>query len=92
MTKKHITYPAAFRAGNLTYNRLKAEIEAGFQAEARLLLAIKLYELGKVSSGHAAKFCGKERAEFLLALPRAGVPASNLTTDDLEDELRLAHE
>jgi|SRR3972149_4325496 len=34
MTKKHITYPAAFRAGNLTYNGLKAEIEAGFQAEA----------------------------------------------------------
>lgn len=63
-----------------------------FANEAKFLLAAKLYELGKVSSGHAAKFCGMERVAFLVALPRSGVPASNLTTDDLEDELRFAHE
>ena len=63
-----------------------------FANEARFLLAAKLYELGKVSSGHAAKFCAMDRAAFLLALPRSGVPASNLTNEDLEDELRLAHE
>ena len=63
-----------------------------FAREAKFLLATKLYELGKVSSGHAAKFCGMGRAVFLRALPRSGVPASNLTTDDLADELRFAHE
>lgn len=63
-----------------------------FANEARFLLAAKLYELGRVSSGHAAKFCGMDRAAFLLVLPRSGMSASNLTNDDLEDELRLAHE
>ena len=63
-----------------------------FASEAKFLLAAKLYELGKVSSGLAAKFCGMERVAFLLALPRSGVPVSNLTIDDLEDELRLANE
>ena len=63
-----------------------------FANQAKFLLAAKLYELGKVSSGHAAKFCGMERAGFLRELPRSGIPASNLTNDDLEDELRLAHD
>ena len=62
-----------------------------FANEAKFLLAAKLYELGKVSSGLAAKFCGMERVRFLLALNRSGVPASNLTIDDLEDDLRFAH-
>ena len=62
-----------------------------FANEAKFLLAAKLYELGKVSLGHAAKFCGMERVRFLLALSRSGVPASNLTIDDLEDDLRFAH-
>lgn len=65
---------------------------SGFANEAKFLLAAKMYELGKVSSGQAAKFCGMDRVGFLFALSQSGVPASNLTVEDLEDELRFAHE
>ncbi len=44
-----------------------------FDEEARFLLAAKLYEVGRLSSGLAAKLCGKGRVDFLLALPRIGV-------------------
>ena len=39
-----------------------------FEREARLLLAAKLYELGRISSGVAARIAQMERAEFLLSL------------------------
>jgi predicted HTH domain antitoxin len=60
---------------------------AEFSAEAKFLLAAKLYELGRVTSGQAAKLCGRERADFLLSLARVGVPTSNLSEEDAEDEL-----
>ena len=60
-----------------------------FEEEARFLLAAKLYELGKLSSGQAAKLCGKGRVDFLMSLPRAGVPMSNLREEDAEDEIRF---
>lgn len=60
-----------------------------FEREARLLLAAKLYELGRLSSGRAAKLCGMERVEFLLALPRIGVAMSNLRVEDLDDDTQL---
>ena len=43
-----------------------------FSAEARFLLAAKLYELGKLTSGQAARLCDKERVDFLLSLPALG--------------------
>ncbi len=58
-----------------------------FSAEARFLLAAKLYELGRLSSGQAARLCGKERVDFLLSLPRVGVPVSNLRPEDADDEI-----
>lgn len=39
-----------------------------FAEEARLLLAAKLYEQGRLSSGQAAKLCGKGRVDFLFSL------------------------
>src|SRR3990172_7360921 len=44
------------------------ESPAEFEAEARLLLAVKLYELGRVSTGMAAKLAGMGRVPFLFAL------------------------
>ncbi len=41
-----------------------------FARELRLLAAIKLYELGRLSSGHASELAGMPRVEFLLALER----------------------
>ncbi|MBP6471720.1 MAG: UPF0175 family protein [Chloroflexi bacterium] len=42
--------------------------EVAFAREIRLLAAIKLYELGRLSSGRAAELAGKSRVEFLLML------------------------
>ena len=61
-----------------------------FEREAVLLLAAKLYELGKLSSGKAAKLCGLGRVDFLLSLPRVGVSISNLRTEDADDEVAFA--
>lgn len=41
-----------------------------FEAEARLLLAVKLYELHQISTGMAAQVAGTSRPSFLLALAR----------------------
>jgi predicted HTH domain antitoxin len=58
-----------------------------FTKEARFLLAAKLYELGRLTSGQAAGLCGKTRVDFLLSLPRAGVSISNLREEDAELEV-----
>lgn len=61
-----------------------------FSAEAKFLLAAKLYELGRLSSGQAAQLAGTSRVQFLLSLSRIGVPMSNLQAEDLESELKFA--
>jgi len=61
-----------------------------FSCEARFLLAAKLYELGRLTSGQAARLAGRQRVEFLLALPRAGVTASNLSAEDAQTEIAFA--
>jgi predicted HTH domain antitoxin len=43
---------------------------ASFGQEIRLLAAIKLYELGRLSSGRAAELAGMPRVEFVLTLGR----------------------
>ena len=60
-----------------------------FNEEARFLLAAKLFELGKLSSGQAARLCAKGRTEFLLSLPRIGVSISNLRLEDTEAEVEF---
>jgi predicted HTH domain antitoxin len=44
--------------------------EVAFARELRMLAAVKLYELGRLSSGRAAELAGMSRVEFLLALGR----------------------
>ena len=61
-----------------------------FSEEARFLLAAKLYEMGRISSGQAARLAQKSRVEFLLSLSRLGVPMSNLKAEDFETELNFA--
>lgn len=61
-----------------------------FSEEARFLLAAKLYELGRLSSGQSAKLAGKSRVEFLFSLSRFGVAMSNLREEDLREELNFA--
>ncbi len=61
-----------------------------FSAEAKFLLAAKLYELGRLSSGEAARLAGKSRVEFLFALAQIGVPMSNLRAEDAALEIGFA--
>jgi predicted HTH domain antitoxin len=61
-----------------------------FSDEAKFLLAAKLYELGRLSSGEAAQFAGKSRVEFLFALSEIGMPMSNLREEDFMEELHFA--
>ena len=59
-------------------------------AEIRLAAAIKLYELGRISSGAAAKLAGVPRTVFLMKLADYGVDTFRLTEEQLQQEIRLA--
>jgi len=59
-------------------------------AELRLMAAIKLYELGKLSSGAAALLAGIPRVVFLLRLADYGVDTFRLTEEELRQETSLA--
>lgn len=59
-------------------------------AELRLAAAIKLYELGRLSSGAAAKLAGVPRVVFLTKLADYGVDTFRLTEEQLARETRLA--
>ena len=59
-------------------------------AELRLVAAIKLYELGRLSSGAAAKLAGVPRVVFLTKLADYGVETFRLTEEQLDRESRLA--
>ena len=54
--------------------------------EAKFMLALKLFEVGRLSSDKAGKLCGMGRVEFLLAAGRAGVPVVALDNDELSEE------
>jgi len=59
-------------------------------AELRLAAAVKLYELGRISSGSAAKLAGVPRTVFLMKLADYGVDTFRLTEEQLQQESRLA--
>ena len=58
-------------------------------AELRLLAAVKLFELGRLSSGAAARLAGVPRVVFLARLADYGVDTFRLTEEDLLRETRL---
>jgi hypothetical protein len=50
------------------------------------MLALKLFEVGRLSSSKAGSLCGMGRVEFLLAAGRAGVPVVTMDADELNAE------
>jgi len=58
--------------------------ETAFAREMSVLAAVKLYELGRLSSGRAAELAAMSRVEFLLALSRYRVFPLEAELRDLE--------
>ncbi len=54
----------------------------------RLMAALKMFELGKLSSGKAAELAGISRKEFFEMCGRYKVPIFNYSPDELGDELQ----
>ncbi len=75
-----IKYPSGFEhAVHMT----KEEIEH----HIRLMAALKMFELGKISSGKAAELAGMSRAEFFETCARYRVSPFNYTDEEVEEEV-----
>ena len=59
-------------------------------AEVRLAAGIKLYELGRLSSGAAAELAGVSKPFFVSKLADYGVNAFDIGSEEFARETRLA--
>ena len=57
-------------------------------AQIRVMAALKMFELGKLSSGKAAQLAGLSRVEFFEMCGRYRVSLFNYPADELEAELQ----
>jgi predicted HTH domain antitoxin len=72
----------------MSANILEVELPANLsEDEAKLLLAVKLYEVGKVSLGQAAKLAGFSRRAFIDVLSRHKVPVFDYSPEELRQEI-----
>ncbi|MBE9571935.1 MAG: UPF0175 family protein [Proteobacteria bacterium] len=79
--KIKIKYPSGFE---IAVHMTKEEMEY----HIRLMAALKMFELGKVSSGKAAQLAGMSRVEFLETCGRYRVSAFNYSPEEVEREIR----
>jgi predicted HTH domain antitoxin len=61
-----------------------------FEQEAKWAMAVKLFELKRLSSGMAASLIGVDRVTFLLKLGDYGVPMVDLSEEELLSDLANA--
>lgn len=61
-----------------------------FEQEARWAMAVKLFELQRLSSGMAAALLGVDRVTFLLKLDDYGVPMIDLSEEELLSDMANA--
>lgn len=81
MKQIHLDYPDDLATAiQLTSEEMRAQI--------LLMAALKMLELGKLSSGKAAELAGLSRVEFLNACGRYGVSTYNYAADEVEAELK----
>ena len=57
-----------------------------FEDEAKMTLAVKFFEMGKLTSGQAAELAGVDRVQFLLQCPRYGVPSVIWDQEEIQAE------
>ena len=75
-----IKYPSGFEhAVHMTKEEMEQHI--------RLMAALKMFELGKVSSGKAAELAGISRVEFFEVCGRYRVSVFNYPPEEAEKEL-----
>lgn len=80
MEEIRIKYPAGFEnAVHITKDE--------FEQQIRLMAALKMFELGKISSGKAAELAGLSRVEFFEVCGRYQVSIFNYSTEEVEEEL-----
>ncbi|MDA3938080.1 MAG: UPF0175 family protein [Spirochaetia bacterium] len=61
-----------------------------FEKEAKMAMAVKLFEMKRISSGMAAVLAGIDRVSFLLNLHRFNVPMIDLEEDELISDMQNA--
>lgn len=66
------------------------ETPATISREVCMLAAVKLFELGKLSSVRAAQLAGMSRVQFLLSLGQYQVSPFSLTPEELERDVSRA--
>ncbi len=66
------------------------QTRAEFEQEARMAMAVKLFEMKRLASGIAAQLAGMDRVTFLLSLQRYGVAMIDLEEDELRADLENA--
>ena len=66
------------------------QTRADFEREAKMAMAVKLFEMKRLSSGIAAQLVGMDRVTFLLSLHRYGVAMIDLEEEDLLADLENA--
>ena len=64
------------------------ENENELKKDIKLSLAIRLYKLQKLTIGKAAQVAGLSRFDFETVLSDNGVPISNLTIEDVINDIQ----
>jgi len=64
--------------------------QEAFERELSFLLAVKMFELRRLSLGKAAQLCGMSKLRFMDEAGRLGVPVINLDDEQILDELTNA--
>ena len=77
--KLEIEYPEALQT-----------TRARFEQEAKMAMAVKLFEMRRLSSGMAAALVGMDRVSFLLRLSEFAVPMIDLDADELAEDIANA--
>jgi len=65
---------------------------ARLSQQSQFLLALKLFELGHLTSGQAAEMCGMRRVDFILSAGSQGVPLLDLDETELNREIAMARQ
>ena len=78
-----IQYPA-------TFPDVLGNTPEQFEQEAKWAMAVKLFELKRLSSGMAATLVGVDRVTFLLKLAEYGVPIVDIPDTELLSDLENA--